>query len=287
MDSRLTVTALGIASSILLAGGATAQITQENLGVFKYAIDGGTPVSVNVDGVQLLNGNSKYAHSVFPVPGLELSFVCVLDDISNPTAWAATQFKCVNTSGVPRGVEAWIEFPLCPAVPGGTKIGGTLTVLLLTDANGGSVSCLPGANSAWQLMIGGEAAHSMYWCPFQLASSGSGSIQNNSQFGMPIPALNGPNSAPTLGSRHRFALTNGETVTFTTNVVVQSMGALSPCASDVNGDGMIDAMDLTEILGRWGASDSKGCNTADVNGDGIVDGNDLAAVLGTWGPCSQ
>ncbi len=52
------------------------------------------------------------------------------------------------------------------------------------------------------------------------------------------------------------------------------------CPADVTGDGVIDVLDLLEVLSQWGTSGS-----ADVTGDGIVDVLDLLEVLSAWGPC--
>ncbi|MFO0827026.1 MAG: dockerin type I domain-containing protein [Phycisphaerales bacterium] len=56
------------------------------------------------------------------------------------------------------------------------------------------------------------------------------------------------------------------------------------CPVDLNSDGAVDATDLAQLLGAWGASQPGGA--ADLNGDGNVDASDLAIVLGAWGPCS-
>ena len=53
------------------------------------------------------------------------------------------------------------------------------------------------------------------------------------------------------------------------------------CASDLDGNCVVDGADLSIILGSWG--DSGG--SADIDGDGTVDGVDLARVLGDWGEC--
>jgi probable HAF family extracellular repeat protein len=53
------------------------------------------------------------------------------------------------------------------------------------------------------------------------------------------------------------------------------------CDADVNGDGVVDTIDLQSVLVAWG--DPGG--PADVNDDGIVDLQDLLAVLAGWGPC--
>ena len=49
---------------------------------------------------------------------------------------------------------------------------------------------------------------------------------------------------------------------------------------DFNGDGVVNAADLSVVLVNWGPC--SGSCTADVTGDGIVDGVDLANVLNAW-----
>ena len=49
--------------------------------------------------------------------------------------------------------------------------------------------------------------------------------------------------------------------------------------ADVNGDGVVNAADLSLVLGAWGATSG----AADINSDGIVNAADLAAVLDGWG----
>ena len=55
-----------------------------------------------------------------------------------------------------------------------------------------------------------------------------------------------------------------------------------PCVADLNGDGIVDAFDLADLLGSWGTC--VGC-ADDLFVDGIVDAADLAILLGNWGPC--
>lgn len=54
------------------------------------------------------------------------------------------------------------------------------------------------------------------------------------------------------------------------------------CDADLDGNGAVDAADLSVILGAWGAT---GSSAADLDGSGLVDGADLAALLGAWGDC--
>jgi choice-of-anchor B domain-containing protein len=54
------------------------------------------------------------------------------------------------------------------------------------------------------------------------------------------------------------------------------------CATDLDGDGDVDATDLAQLLGAWGPNPG---HPADFNGDGLVSASDLAELLGAWGPC--
>jgi murein tripeptide amidase MpaA len=60
---------------------------------------------------------------------------------------------------------------------------------------------------------------------------------------------------------------------------------VSDCApgipGDLDGDGTVDGMDLSTLLGNWGLCGPP-C-PADLNGDGRVDGVDLSTMLGNWG----
>jgi hypothetical protein len=53
--------------------------------------------------------------------------------------------------------------------------------------------------------------------------------------------------------------------------------------SDLNSDGVVDVIDLSILVSRWGSSDA----TADINGDGIVDALDLSVLVSNWGAVSS
>jgi hypothetical protein len=55
-----------------------------------------------------------------------------------------------------------------------------------------------------------------------------------------------------------------------------------PCEGDINGDAVINVLDLLALLNAWGACAE--CDE-DVNGDGMVDVIDLLAILDAWGSC--
>ncbi len=49
---------------------------------------------------------------------------------------------------------------------------------------------------------------------------------------------------------------------------------------DINSDGVVNGLDLTQLLGAWGTADAP----SDVNDDGIVDALDLSFILANWTP---
>ena len=53
------------------------------------------------------------------------------------------------------------------------------------------------------------------------------------------------------------------------------------CVADINGDEVVDVLDLLAVLAAWGATSGP----EDINGDGIVDVLDLLDLLANWGPC--
>ena len=55
--------------------------------------------------------------------------------------------------------------------------------------------------------------------------------------------------------------------------------ALTPSVpADLNGDGVVDGIDLGILLSGWGSA-----GAGDLNGDGVVDGIDLGVLLSAWG----
>ncbi len=59
-----------------------------------------------------------------------------------------------------------------------------------------------------------------------------------------------------------------------------ALASSAQCPADITSDGVVDVLDLLQVLSQWGTSGS-----ADITGDGIVDVLDLLEVLAAWGPC--
>ena len=59
---------------------------------------------------------------------------------------------------------------------------------------------------------------------------------------------------------------------------------VDPCPGDVNSSGVVNATDISIILGAWGTNGGK-FPRADTDGSGVVDAADLSVVLSGWGKC--
>jgi hypothetical protein len=57
-----------------------------------------------------------------------------------------------------------------------------------------------------------------------------------------------------------------------------------PCDADLNADGTVNGVDLSQVLAQWGPC--TGTCIGDIDDNGTVDGLDLAVVLAGWGSCS-
>ena len=67
----------------------------------------------------------------------------------------------------------------------------------------------------------------------------------------------------------------------TSDEIAEPAADVADCVADGNYDGVVDAADLSLLLGAWGSTADAG----DLDQDGVVGGSDLAALLGAWGPC--
>jgi hypothetical protein len=69
---------------------------------------------------------------------------------------------------------------------------------------------------------------------------------------------------------------------------IVDMGAYElqlPCPWNLNGDGVVDHLDLLELVQNMGPCDDPGNCPFDLNGDGVVNGRDVAELARHFGPC--
>jgi hypothetical protein len=64
-------------------------------------------------------------------------------------------------------------------------------------------------------------------------------------------------------------------------ITVVAGGGNACCAADLNGDGGVNAADLSQLLAAWGSANA----AADLDDNGLVGASDLAILLAAWGEC--
>lgn len=108
-----------------------------------------------------------------------------------------------------------------------------------------------------------------------IASATSGPLRSSDLTWTPLHVgLVVPEAGETWEVELRGTLVTGTFV----NLFYDAM-TLTECAlGDLNGDGIVNAVDLSILLGAWGSDDL----VADINGDGVVNSTDLALLLGGW-----
>ncbi len=251
-----------------------------------YRIDGAAPVSTDVVGVVLASGNAIF-NKTFQVGQFKVIFNYNAD--LNPSGIVSFNGTTTveNNSASTALFSTEFSAPICPKIEGSSNIGGSTTVKLTANSDGGTLSCDSSQPWLTAAMANGIWAKKLYFCPFSMGKTGSGSTSTNLTWGTPIPSAPGPAFIDTIGHSSNFSLTPGDKVVFT--LIFASNGPiddplLDPCAGDVDGNGVVDKDDLLLVLMNFGQGAQCG-DGADTNGDGVVDGVDLSEVLSFWGNC--
>jgi len=279
------VVGVGACLPIVFMSTAQAQISVlPRAAKFNWTVNNKFGQAAAIDGQLLPNGKVKYTGSFTAPEGAVLSVNYTVDPTNNPTASITGQVTVANNSPVPLGIDAQISIPLCPDIPGGTLLGGNASLKVTTNVNGGALTCLPGEISLYQVHIGDTVANNLFWCPIRMSTSGAGTMQTSVSYGAPVPSLPGPNSAPNAGIRTRLTITDNDSVIVSSTLLIKTLGQSTGCVGDLNGDGAVDASDLSALLGVWGQAVNP-CSSVDFDGDGVVNASDMAVLLAKWGPC--
>jgi hypothetical protein len=107
------------------------------------------------------------------------------------------------------------------AMPFGTVTGGRVSGTLTDqDANGASVSTAGAGTAFYTALLDGANWQQLYTDPASFAVLGTSTAIPNVTFGSPIPSLPGPAVASTIGIRLDFILSGFDSVSFTSNHVV-------------------------------------------------------------------
>jgi hypothetical protein len=218
--TSLTHVGACLIAAVLAAPAALAQ-TAPSVGVFTVRVNGGA-----VHSIQCFAEPGPDANSVVFKGGSsdsggawDVSWQYTADLDPNGGAKVIGAATVVNKSADKLDYDVSFEVPLCPHISSGAKMGGTCTLKLVTNDNGGVLSTAPG-NAIFNATADGMVGPKIFHGPFNMGSTGSGTAQTMNAFGAPFPGHNVGSVNEDFGMRHLFSLTDGDSVIITTNLVV-------------------------------------------------------------------
>jgi hypothetical protein len=265
---------------------ADAPPTAPSADVF-FGVDGQPVTNATINGIQLANGNRIFLGTFNAPDGTwSITYNLIADLISNPQTSLAGTVKVTNNSALTRSFVSGFSVPVCPRIENGSQLGGAVTVTL-TASGPGTLTCIPGQPIV-QTVVDGVVVQSVFFCPFNLSTTGSGTASSNTVYGLPGLTVVGPESIVMIGERQQYSLTAWDSATVQVSLQFKdSDGSATPaCPEDLNGDGVIDGQDLLVIFTNWGQSSWCAAQLAgDINGDGAVNAADMVEVLEGWGEC--
>lgn len=217
----------GIAAvaALTLANAGFAQATNPSddgaIGTFGLRANGGPLHSVQSEASPgATAGTLRFVGSaVDPAGTWEASWDYTADLDPHGNAKLNGSATILNKSAAAIDFDLAFEVPMCPFIKTGSKMGGSCTIKITTNQNGGAIST-PGGNAVFSALADGGAGAKLFHGPFNMGSTGSGTAQTANLFGAPFPAMSTPAISDRFGIRHTFKLTDGDTALLTGNLVV-------------------------------------------------------------------
>jgi hypothetical protein len=140
-----------------------------------------------------------------------------LDPNGNAKLTGAATIK--NKAVEPIDFDVVFEVPICPFIKVASRMGGSCTIKLTTNQNGGAIST-QGGNAVFIALADSANGPKIFHGPFNMGSSGSGIAQTANLFGAPFPTATTAAVNESFGVRHLFKMTDGESVLLTSMLVV-------------------------------------------------------------------
>jgi hypothetical protein len=211
-----------LVAAVAAAVGSAANAQQSTpVGTFSVRVNGGamhTVQSVATSNAEA--GTVRFTGSSVDPSGMwDASWDYVADLDPNGNAKLVGMAKVKNASSAPAEFEIFFSAPLCPYIQDGAKMGGSCTIKIIMDANGGAITTAPG-NQVFAAMADSVAGPKLFHGPFNMGSTGSGTAQTANVFGAPFPGATVGAVQEDFGVRHLFKLTDGDAAEITSNLIL-------------------------------------------------------------------
>lgn len=228
---------LAAVAALTLASAGFGQATgADAIGTFGLRANGGPLHSVQSEATLGADaGTVRFIGSaVDPAGAWEASWDYTADLDPHGNAKLNGSATILNKSASAIDFDLVFEVPMCPFIKTGSKMGGSCTIKITTNQNGGAIST-PGGNAVFSALADGGTGAKLFHGPFNMGSTGSGTAQTANLFGAPFPAMTTPAISDRFGIRHTFKLTDGDTALLTGNLVVGGDPAnFVECAEEEN-----------------------------------------------------
>ncbi len=279
----MSATLLAIPPRVIQGASVVAQVQVKNVAAvvtplgadeLDYVVTGINGLTGSVSGIAPLSPAFATANLLLNTGTVGLLEVEVQATSSSEGAQNAAIVMPAECSIVSRAKPSWQS----------TSIATAITVPVAIPVGGGVVNVdVPLSNFGWgtlQAMLDADYVQLPTGSPVSVVGSLPQSIMATpgvlhlrvNPVGLPVGLTNV--SGTLLTTDENIPGEGDATLSFTIAITIGS----APRPGDINGDGMVNAIDLAILLAQWG-----GPGSADINLSGLVDGLDLAILLGNWG----
>ncbi len=279
----MSATLLAIPPRVIQGASVVAQVQVKNVAAvvtplgadeLDYVVTGINGLTGSVSGIAPLSPAFATANLLLNTGTVGLLEVEVQATSSSEGAQNAAIVMPAECSIVSRAKPSWQS----------TSIATAITVPVAIPVGSGVVNVdVPLSNFGWgtlQAMLDADYVQLPTGSPVSVVGSLPQSIMATpgvlhlrvNPVGLPVGLTNV--SGTLLTTDENIPGEGDATLSFTIAITIGS----APRPGDINGDGMVNAIDLAILLAQWG-----GPGSADINLSGLVDGLDLAILLGNWG----
>lgn len=174
-----------------------------------------SPMNLNPTGIDNGDGTFTYTGSM-DTDNWEFDWNMTVD----PDPFVDALFAIKNVSGVTQTFVVSVTMPIAPPVLPSSLMGGS-AALTVTDANftdGATLSTQAGT-PFYSGEIDGVGVLSLFDDPYTL-SAAFGSNSDSMSAGLPGPTIPGPAALNSIGIRHVFTLTPGDSASLTSSFIV-------------------------------------------------------------------
>ncbi|MCA9286889.1 MAG: hypothetical protein KDA22_16820 [Phycisphaerales bacterium] len=182
---------------------------------FQFSVNGEDPLTFNPDGTNV--GGMIYNYQ-----GQQLGGDWSLDYDINAEAdpFISGNIVVTNFGFATQTFSLTIILPVTPITPS-TLIGGSVAGGITADGSGGTLSSITPNSSIWSALIDGNTVASLLTGGSATAGAFQSASIGPASFGAPIPSMVGPAINNTMAINISFALTAGDSASFTSVFVAQ------------------------------------------------------------------